>query len=81
MLVLSAFQLVSSIIFTVKHSPGAKIADILPPLFFIVVVWVGGGGEEELFTNSTYYHDYLVCMILSKRAMLQTVILLYLSFY
>ena len=72
MLVLSAFQLVSSMIFTVKHSPGAKIADILPHDFFIVVVW--GRGGEELFTNSTYYHDYLVCMILSKRAMLQTVI-------
>ena len=29
MLVISAFQLVNNIIFTVKHSPGAKIADIL----------------------------------------------------
>ena len=75
MLVISAFQLVNNIIFTVKHSPGAKIADILPHDIFIVVVWGRGeGGGEELFTNSTYYHDYLVCMILSKRAMLQTVI-------
>ena len=72
MLVISAFQLVNNIIFTVKDSPGAKIADILPHDYFIVVVW--GRGGEELFTNSAYYHDYLVCMILSKRAMLQTVI-------
>ena len=77
MLVISTFQLVNSIIFTVKHSPGAKIANLLPHVFLSIVLGrvVGVGmGVEGHFTNSTYYHDYLVCMILSKRAMLQTVI-------
>ena len=47
MLVISAFQLVNSIIFSVEHSPGAKIADLLPHDFFIVVI--GGGGGIGVF--------------------------------
>ena len=49
MLVISAFQLVNNIIFTVKDSPGAKIADILPHDFFIVVVWGRGEGRGAFY--------------------------------
>ena len=69
MLVISAFQLVNSIIFRVEHSPGAKIASLLPHVFFIVVFGGRLEGKGHL-TNSTLYHDYLVCIILSNRAML-----------
>ena len=62
--------MVNSIIFSVEHGPGAKQRQLTSLTIITLLQSLGVEEIKGYFTNSTLYHDYLICIILSNRVML-----------